>query len=1050
MFSKFFIERPRFAVVLSILIVLAGTLAMRALPITQYPQITPAQVQVTAVYPGASAEVVESTVASVIENAVNGVDGMAYMSSTSSNGSYSLSITFDQGVDPDIAAVNVQNRTALASAQLPDAVKDQGLSVSKSSASILQVYALYSPNESRDQLFLSNYTSINLLDSLARVPGVGDATIFGARDYGMRIWMNPDRMADLGITTQQVAAAIREQNIQAAAGTIGQAPTTNAQQYQYTVRTEGRLKTPEQFGNIVLRTEGEGRILRLKDVARVELGSQSYSAFGKFSGRPAVLFAVFQQPQANALEVGKAVTARMDELSKQFPSDVSQSLVYDATDYIQVSLEELIITLLIAVTLVVLVVFVFLQSWRATIIPALAVPVSLVGTFTVLLLLGLSINTITLFGLILAVGVVVDDAILVIENVQRHLENGQTTKQAALSAMGEVTGAIIASTAVLLAVFVPVTFAPGIAGQLYQQFALTIAISVAFSAVVALTLSPALCAVFLKPRGDARPAAPFRWFNRGFDWTTRAYSSSAGFFAKRGLVTLVVVALSIVAMGLLFRFAPTGFLPDEDQGAIFADIRLPDAASLARTDRIMSQVDQRIGAMDGVADVISVRGVSLIGGNGPNVGLAIVRLKPWNERETAELSAQAITSRISRELASIPGATITAFTPPAIPGLGQGGGFEFVLQNRASADAQALAQAARGLVIAANQDPRLTRVFTTFSADVPQVRLSIDRDQAQLLDVPISNIFSTLQADLGSVIVNDFNRSGRVYKVVIQAEDRFRDDPTDIGKLYVANRSGAMVPLSAVSSVTPELGAEHLSRHNQFLSATINGSPAPGHSSGEALQAMRELAAKNLPDGFGYEWSGASFQEAESGSIAPILGLSLLFVFLFLVAQYESWAIPVAVLLIVPVTVAGALLAVILAGNSVGLYAQIGLIMLAGLATKQAILIVEFAKVLREEEGQSIIEAAANAARLRFRAVMMTALAFMFGIFPLIIASGAGAGARQSVGIVVFFGMAAATALGTVLVPGFYTLVQRGREWRHGDNTADHDDDNGPEPENSA
>lgn len=1028
MFSRFFIHRPRFAIVISIVIMLAGLLALTALPVTQYPQITPPGVRVVASYPGASADVVESTVATVIEDVVNGVDGMSYMSSTSSNGKYELSITFELGTDADMAAVDIQNRVSLIQAQLPQAVADQGLSVFKASVSILQIYALYSPDDSYDALFLSNYASTNVVDSLSRVSGVGDVFIFGAQDYGMRIWMQPDRMAYLGVVPSDIANAVRSQNVQAAAGQVGAPPMSDNQQYQYTVRAQGRLDQPEQFGNIALRTATDGGILRISDVANVELGAQSYRSFGRFSGQPAILMAVFQQPQANALDVGRGAEAQMKEIAQRFPDGMDYQLAFDTTDFIEVSLEELMVTLAVALLLVIGVVYVFLQNLRATLIPALAIPVSLIGTFAVMLMIGFSINTITLFALILAIGVVVDDAILVLENVQRHMEEGMAPREAALLTMREVTGAVVASTLVLLAVFVPVTFMPGIAGELYKQFALTISISVSISSLVALTLSPALCAVLLKPKTEASLNRGFRWFNASFERLTDGYVRGAGFFAQRIYLTMILLAGTIGLVGFLFWIAPTGFLPDEDQGALFVQVQLPDAASLDRTDRLMREVDSRVGEMAGVADVISIRGSSLLGSDGSNVAMAIVQLEPWSKREDASLSAAALTERVTQRLADIAGATVTVFAPPAIPGLGVGGGFEFTLQDYAGNGPTALAQTARGLVQHANEDPRLARVFTSYSPDVPQIRLNINRDQAHLLDVPVNEIFTTLQAQLGSQIVNDFNLDGQLYKVVMQAEAVSRAEPRDISRLYVRSRSGDMVPVAALGDIAAELGPESLDRYNQFLSATINGSPAPGYSTGQALEAMEELAAEYLPSGYTFEWSGASYQEKTSGSVAPILGLSLLFVFLFLVAQYESWAIPIAVLLIVPITLAGALLAILVAGTSLGLYAQIGLIMLAGLSTKQAILIVEFARTKREQEGLSIVDAAATAARLRFRAVMMTALSFMLGVFPLLIASGAGAGARQSVGVVVFFGMAAATLIGTLLVPGFYTLIQRGRE----------------------
>lgn len=675
MFSQFFIHRPRFAIVVSIVIVLAGLLALTALPVTQYPQITPPGVRVIAIYPGASADVVESTVATVIEDVVNGVDGMSYMSSTSSNGRYELSITFELDTDPDIAAVDIQNRVSLVQAQLPQAVADQGLSVFKASTSILQIYALYSPDDSYDALFLSNYASTNIVDNMSRVAGVGDVFIFGAQDYGMRIWMQPDRMADLGVVPSDIASAIRSQNVQAAAGQVGAPPMSDSQPYQYTVRAQGRLDQPEQFGNIVLRTATEGGILRISDVADVELGARSYSSFGRFSGQSAILMAVFQQPEANALDVGRGAEVQMKEAAQRFPEGMAYELAFDTTDFIEVTLKELVVTLLIALVLVIGVVFVFLQNLRATLIPALAIPVSLIGSFAVMLMIGFSINTITLFALILAIGVVVDDAILVLENVQRHMEDGMAPRDAALLTMREVTGAVVASTLVLLAVFVPVTFMPGIAGQLYKQFALTISISVSISSVVALTLSPALCAVLLKPKTATSSHRGFRWFNDNFERLTNGYVRGADFFARRSWVTLIVLAVTMGLVAVLFLIAPTGFLPDEDQGALFVQVQLPDAASLDRTDRIMRDVDSRLGEMTGVADVISIRGSSLLGSDGPNVAMAIIQLDPWDERRDASLTAAALTVRVSQLLADIPGATVTVFAPPAIPGLGVGGGF---------------------------------------------------------------------------------------------------------------------------------------------------------------------------------------------------------------------------------------------------------------------------------------------------------------------------------------------------------------------------------------
>jgi hydrophobic/amphiphilic exporter-1 (mainly G- bacteria), HAE1 family len=1032
--ARFFVDRPIVAIVISIITVLLGVVAMQGLPIAQYPEIVPPMIQVTTTFVGASATDVEASVATPLEQQINGVENMIYMKSTNANdGTLTLKVSFEVGSNLDMNNVLTQNRVSQATPQLPQSVKNYGVSVKKALAFPLLVISIKSPNGTYDSSFLSNYTTININDAIARIQGVGLINLFGGSDYAMRIWLRPDVIGRLGLTIPDIANAIQQQNQLTPAGQIGGPPAASGTEYTYTVRTQGRLLNEEEFGNIIVRTNPNGSEVRLKDIARLELGTMLYNAVGRHDGKPAAVIAVYQIPGTNALDVAARIKATMADLSTRFPRDMEYLVSLDTTLPVSEGINEIVHTLLEAVALVLIVVFVFLQNWRATIIPLLTVPVSLVGAFMFFPLLGFSINVLSLLGLVLAIGIVVDDAIVVVEAVMHHLEHGMAPREATIKAMEEVSGPVIAIGLILSAVFVPVGFMGGITGRLYQQFAITIAISVLLSVVNALTLSPALAAMLLKaPTGKRSILTPFyNGFNKVFGRATDAYVSFASILVRKSIRSMAFIGILVFATVSLVQRIPGGFVPEEDQGFLLVNALLPDAASLERTDAVMRKAEAVMAKNHAIDGFNTISGYSLLtGAYSSNMGFFFVQLKPWHDRHSAEEHANGVVAALNQAFAKeIPEGGVFAFGPPSIPGLGTGAGFTLELQDRSGGAPEYLAAQTQRFIEAARKRPEIGRINSLYRAAVPQVYADIDRSKVLKAGVPLGDVNSTLGALLGSSYLNDFNRFGRVYKVYLQAEPEFRRDPRQLGLFFVRNQTGGMVPLDTLLTTRPSAGPEFTNRFNLFRTAEITGVPAPGYSSAQALNALDETARQVLPPDMTHDWADMSYQERKAPGVAVVFMLAIFLVFLILAAQYESWGLPFSVLLGTPFAAFGAYLGLWLAGlwspsyvNNV--FAQIGLIMLIGLAAKNAILIVEFAK-MEHDQGKGLVEAALNAAKLRFRPILMTAFAFILGVVPLLTASGAGAESRKVMGMTVFSGMLVATILGVCLIPMLYVVVEK-------------------------
>ncbi|MBO5739330.1 efflux RND transporter permease subunit [bacterium] len=1020
MAGNLFIKRPKFAIVISLAIILAGLITMKSLPLEQYPSITPPQVIVTANYAGASSDVITSTIAAPVELQLNGVEDMIYMTSESTNGQYKLTLFFEVGSDADMALVNVQNRLQLVTPRLPEEVRRYGLTVRKSTGGPgCLMIALTSPNKTYNALFLANYATMYLKDEIARIKGCGTVNVFGAGDYSMRIWLKPDKMASLGISTSDISQAVNSQNIQTPAGNIGVEPMDNPQMMKFTLRTEGRLKTVEEFENIVVKSNQDGSNIKLKDVARLELGAEMYSSSATVEGADAAMISIAQLPEANTIDLVNRIEAKMEELSKSFPKDLVYKIQYDDTEFVRESIKEVIHAIILAIVLVSTVTYLFLGTARASFIPFCAIPVSLIGVFIFMAVLGFSINLLILFGLVLAVGLVVDDAIVVLENTQRHIQEGKTPKEATEITMQEVFGAVVATSLVLMAVFVPVSFMTGITGQMFRQFAVCIATSIGLSTIVALTLSPALCSMILKSNEEKSDFAFINKFNIWFNNIRDKYLNIVQYFVSSPKKTMSLLGLIIVLILGMFIICPTGFLPDEDRGAFFTQVQLPDGATLSRTGTVAQKITDQVLKIPGVESLIQVNGF-----NGENTAFIVTKLKPWNERKSKKLSINNIMAQVNAITSKTTEAVSFVSQPPAISGMGMFGGFEYQLLDKGDRTPDELYAEGMNLIKAVAGSDKIQALHTTYTSSLPQVIVNIDEEKALAQGVAINEIYSTLAAQFGASYINDFNKYGRVYRVYMQADAQYRANLGDLSKIYVKNNQGKMLPITSVVSTKHIVGPYKLTRFNMYPAITYNGLTPNGVSSGQAMDEMQKISDEILPKDMGYAWSGTSLQEKNSsGQIGPILSMALIFVYLFLVALYESWTLPIAVLMISPIALVGALFFQYISGLALDIYAQVGLVMLVGLSTKQAILIVEFAKDAMEKDGLGYLEASMQAAKLRFRAVMMTNIAFILGLIPLVFAQGAGAGSRHSIGVSVFGGMLAVAFIGSILVPAFFVAV---------------------------